>query len=154
MRLSRSSREVRPRIVRKNTGAKSQLRSFRPTKHSYWPSNISETLTSDWAARCDVFNSGKRWEPGGFGFVWRPIEQVSLGTDHKQTPAEFRDQSQPIITELTPLCIHVLHWMTGTPLLLDPRYFYYSLSPLKMSYMLQRQHLNINFANKEVWMCN
>lgn len=111
IQLSRSSRGVPTRDGEENYWCKSQLQlqSFRL---SYWPSNISETLTSDWAASSVVSDLGKWWGLRGFGFVQKTIGWVSPGRDHPQPPAEFRDQSQAIITELTPLCIHVQHWMT------------------------------------------
>ena len=48
-------------------------------KNSYWPSDISASLTSDWAVRCVFFDSGKRWEPGGFGSVRGPLRRHLWG---------------------------------------------------------------------------
>lgn len=95
--------------------AEKQNRSYEALgQESYWPSNISETLTSDWAAECVCvcvswrvcLRFWKTMRTGCFGFLWKPIKHVSLGTDHQKTPVEFTDQSQAVTTELTPLPLY------------------------------------------------
>lgn len=59
-----------------------------------------------------------------FWIPQKPTEAVTPETDHKQPPAEFRDQSQAIIRGLKPFCMHALHCMTLTPpLLLESQVF-------------------------------